>query len=521
MNWEILNKEKNLTAFEKILKNRGFALSDLENENTHDPYLFTDMARAVEKIKTAIKNKDRIMIFGDYDADGITGTAILFRILSNLGAQVSYRIPHREHDGYGLSEKFVDEFIKLDIKLLITVDCGISSGKEVGKALNNGIETIITDHHEIPKKTPDVYAIIHPKLEEKYPYKDLSGAGVALKLAQALQNDPLENYFDLAAIGTIADVMPLTGENRAIARKGLRQMSETSWSGLAALIKVSDVKKEDLINMESATVGYRLAPRLNAAGRISDPYISIKLLTTDDLAKTQEISQKLNDLNLERQASIKEILENIKYNADSDIIFAEGKWPKGLLGLIAGRISEKENRPVLAMSKSDGVVTGSARSPKYFDITAGLTRQHRFLKHYGGHKKAAGFSLQVDNLDSFKNAFLSDASKIEIEDKKIEVDCELDPKENLNELVSNLGKLRPFGEGNYEPKVLLRKLTIIESKKVGGEKHLKLRCKFGGKELSFIKFNNNLNVEKGDKIDTVCRINGGGDSLVVEDLKTL
>lgn len=520
MNWEILNKEKNLTAFEKILKNRGFTFSALENENTHAPALFTDMARAVKKIKTAIQNKDRIMIFGDYDADGITGTAILFRVLSTLGAKVSYRIPHRERDGYGLSEKFIDEFIKLNIKLLITVDCGISCEKEIAKALNNRIETIITDHHEIPVKIPNAYAVIHPKLEEKYPYKHLSGAGVAIKLAQALQDDQLENYFDLAAIGTIADVVPLTGENRAIARKGLRQMAKTSWPGLSALIRVSDVKYEDLVGLESSVVGYRLAPRLNAAGRILDPYISIKLLVTDDLKKTQEISRKLNDLNLERRNLIKKILENIKYNANSNIIFAEGKWPKGLLGLIAGKISEKENKPVLAMSKHNEVVTGSARSPKYFDITTHLTRQHKFLKHYGGHKKAAGFSLPAENLESFKQALTLDASETQIENKKIEIDCEIAPGENLNNLAANLSKLKPFGEGNSEPKVLLRELTIIEAKKVGStEKHLKLRCKFGSKEISCIKFNNELEIVKGNKIDAVCRINGK--DLVAEDLKTL
>src|SRR3989338_3619840 len=276
--WVIKNTDKSKTTFEKILSNRGMREVE-ELKNFHDPFLFLDMKRSSERIEKAVKDKERIIIFGDYDADGITAAAILIHTLKKMGANLSYRLPNRVTDGYGLSEKFIDEFIEKNIKLVVTVDCGISCGKEIKKAKESGIDVIITDHHTIPAKAPESsYATIHPKYKNsEYPFKELTGAGVALKLAQALiyrnlQEEEKEKFFfsllDLATIGTIADLGPLVDENKLIVKKGLEILANTKWHGLKKIKKLTNIKDGDRI--DPGKIGFQIAPRLNAAGRIGD-----------------------------------------------------------------------------------------------------------------------------------------------------------------------------------------------------------------------------------------------------------
>jgi len=470
--WDILNEDQNLSAFEKILKNR-----DLKPGKPED---FPDMEKAASRIKQAIKNQERIMVFGDYDADGITATAILVRALRELGAEVSYRIPHREKDGYGLSEKFIDQFIEAKVKLIITVDCGIACPNEVKKAHKNGIDTIVTDHHEIPLKPAKPYTIIHSD--------HLAGAGIAYRLTEALIGDA-QNYIDLAAIGTIADVVPLTYENRTIASLGLKQMAKTKWPGLKALKRVAQVNNTDLLDLDSDAVGYRIGPRINAAGRLSDPYLSLQLLISDD-EKAEKLAQQLNQINTQRQEFVRKILEDLEYDENQKIIFAVGDWPKGVLGLIAGRITEETNKPSIAMAEKEGIMTGSARSPEYFDITKALKQADKFLKEYGGHRKAAGLNLKEKNYSKFQEELIKTIDPIEIPPRKLQIDCELTPEEFTPETISKLEELKPFGEGNPAPCFLLRDVHLTEVKKVGAsENHLKLRGKFGDKSFSGIKFN--------------------------------
>ncbi len=473
--WQLLNEDKTLQAFEKILANR-----DLD-EKIRDPWDFSDMKKAVDRIKKAIGNKERIMIFGDYDADGITSAAILLRVLKEMGAEVSCRIPHREDDGYGLNMKFVDEFIKADVKLLITVDCGIACPHEIKKAEDNGIDTIVTDHHEVPLVPAEPYAIIHSR--------DLAGAGVAYKLACALLGDEAEKYIDLAAIGTIADVVPLTGENRVIATKGLKKMAETSWPGLEALIKVSQIDKKDFLELDSHTVGYRIGPRLNASGRLGDPYLSLKILISDD-EKVMSMVEQLNQINIDRQDLVRGILNDLKYDKNDSIIVIKGDWPKGVLGLISGRITEETGKPSVVLMEDGDMLTGSARSPEFFHITEAFQKLDEYLEEYGGHRKAAGLTFKKENFEIFSSKLKKMLSLDEIPPKTLKIDAQVEPSELGKDFYEKLESLKPYGEANAQPILKFENVLITKARIVGQKQnHLSIEGKFGQKDIKGILFN--------------------------------
>jgi len=485
--WEVKNASHGLSPFKKVLQNRDLNESDLGSEELHDPWGFPDMEKAVKRIKKAISSGERIMVFGDYDADGVTGTAIIVRALKELGAKVSYRIPHRENDGYGLSVGFIDEFIGLSVKLIITVDCGIACPVEIEKASFAGIDTIITDHHDIPLEPAKAYAILHAKIG--YTFRHLSGAGVAYKLVAGLLGTEAEKYLDLAAIGTVADIVPMLSENRAITRIGMQKMVHTKWPGLAALKKIAQIREEDLMSLDSDLIGYKLGPRINAAGRMDSPYISAQLLISDD-NDVGMLAEKLDSINRQRQELVGGIMDDLLYDGNDKIIFVIGAWPKGVLGLIAGRISEKSGRPAIAMSEKDGILTGSARSHEYFHITEAFKKVDSLLEEYGGHKKAAGLRMQSKNLDHFKAELQGLMQDIDIPPRKLVIDCALTPGELNYDLVQDLERLKPFGEQNPHPEFLLKGFNVKNTKMVGGDgKHLKIHGEFGGTELSAIRFN--------------------------------
>lgn len=521
-NWEILSQDPNLDTFEKILWNRGINIEDLDNEELLSPWLFPDMEKAVDRIREAVQKDERIMVFGDYDADGITGTVILYKALQELGAEVSCRLPHREKDGYGLHMDFIGEFIDLDIKLIITVDCGISSKKEIAKAKKAGIDVVVTDHHSIPEEAPKPYAIIHP---ENYTFKHLSGSGVAYKVAEALLGKKAHKFLDLAAIGTIADIVPLYGENRKIARLGLRKISETKWTGLKALKSVSQIRESDLHNMESETVGFKLAPRINAAGRLSDPYVALKLMISD--RKTAEsLAQELDWLNKERQDLVSDVIENLKYDNKEGIIVVVGDWPQGVSGLVAGRITEETNKPSLALTKNGDKLVGSARSPEYFNITDALHEAADFLEEYGGHAQAAGCTLKVKNLEAFKEKLNS--LPIEPTPRTLKIDCTISEEELGMDLYKSIARLKPFGEKNEKPVLLLENFKIKKAEMVGKDRnHLKIIGEFGGKAVPAIKFgaeNIDLKMLEDKEISLAASFNrddyaSQGFGLMIEDIK--
>lgn len=487
--WIIKNTDKNATILEKLLVNRNFrdhrSINNFLNpslKNLYNPFLLGDMTRAVERIKKAIAQNERIIIYGDYDVDGITSTAIVFRALTRLKANVSYRLPHRIEDGYGLNEKFIHEFAKLKVKLVITVDCGISCAKEISLAHSLGIDVVITDHHTIPKKPPtDAYAIIHPKHKNSlYPFSYLTGAGVALKLAYALLGEKAHEFMDLAALGTIADIAPLRDENRLIVKNGLQMLQNPKWHGLKHLKRYAGIEAGSKIDTHS--IEYRIAPRINAAGRISHPYYALRLLLQDDDGRQSDaLAKSLDQFNSQRQSitekSFKEAEEIFTHLPPQKILIAHNKnWHSGIIGLIAGKLSDKYKLPAIIMNDANGHIVGSARSPEYFNIIDAITSASKYLEHFGGHAAAAGFTLKKENLEKFIGAMKSCAKSFAPPDTEpvIEIDTEILPQEISFETLDIVQQFEPFGTGNPEPVFLLKNAAPFDIKTVGKNKdHLK------------------------------------------------
>jgi single-stranded-DNA-specific exonuclease len=495
--WIIRNSDEGKNTFEKILENRGL-LEDTDEKVLHDPFLFNDMKRAVARIKDAIEKKERIVIFGDFDVDGITGTAILVHVLKQLGATVSYRLPHRVDDGYGLSEKFIDELLEKDVKLLITTDCGISCEKEIEKAANNGMETIVTDHHTIPESgvPSKAIAILHPKdPKSEYPFEGLTGAGVALKLAQALMPDEesFSSLVDLAALGTVADLGPLKGENWYIVKRGLGNLMKTKLVGLKKIMDLADIKE-----MSSSSIGYRIAPRINAAGRIGNPYLALSLLLQEnDSENINKWGNELEALNTKRKEMTFEAQKQVETLINPEylpyIIMAESRhWHVGIIGLIAGRMAEKYMRPSIIMQDFGDTLVASARSRDSFNIIEAITKHKDLLMSFGGHAQAAGFSIKKENLSKFKKVMEKEAkAKLKNLDlkPKLEIDCKIDSSEINFNFIKELNELSPFGIGNSQPVFMLTGLEPQFIQQVGKEKqHLKFSTRINDKDVNSIAF---------------------------------
>lgn len=527
--WKVKNADKESSLLAKLLANRGLTDKDeIERflcpsfeRDFHDPFLMKDMKKAVARVGEAIEKSQRIMIFGDYDVDGITASAILMRALTKLGAAVSYRLPHRIEDGYGLREKFIKEFAKLDVKIVITVDNGISCANEIEIANALGIDVIITDHHTIPEKIPNAYAILHPKLPGAgYPFADLTGAGVALKLASALlktrmqnHDDEIKKLFDLACMGTIADLGSLRGENRYIVKEGLTVLENTRWPGLSRLKESAGIKGK--VNVHA--IGFLLGPRINAAGRISHPSEALKLLL-HDAAHSELLAQQLEKLNSKRQQMMVELM-GIAYNLaekqcnESIIIISHKDFHGGIIGLIAAKLSEKYFRPAIVMEERDEVFVGSCRSTPQINILEIVTAAKEFLTHFGGHAAAAGFDLPKMHAAQFIKKIKSHAKKIiKLGECKpvLLAECELKHDEISKKTVETLGWFEPFGHDNEAPLFVCRSLPVADFGIVGSEKnHLKIKFKTNGAYIDCIGFRlgEHLNVVKKAKtIDVICEI---------------
>lgn len=504
--WKLKNSDPNKSTIEKILENRG--LSSLEEElSFHDPFAFKDMEKAIERIQEAIDKKERIIIFGDYDVDGITSTAILFQTLKKLNATVSYRLPHRVNDGYGLSMKFIDEFVEKNIGLVITVDCGISCAAEVAAAKENGVDVIVTDHHRIPEKSPEAaVAIIHPKMHDsQYPYEELTGAGVALKLAQALidkfidsddKEEFLESLFDLASMGTVADLGPITGENKYIVKKGLEVMANTRWPGLSKLREQSGAHDREPSTVQ---IGFQLAPRINSAGRIGDPRLAFSLLVQEEGSeKLDQLSVALEKLNKERQEMTQlatdEAAAKIEQLSKVPDIIVESSpdWHVGILGLIASKLVEQYNRPAIILQDRGDFLTASTRSPHFFNVVEALSEFSDLLTTYGGHPQAAGFSLSKENFPALVGKMQDYASKkIANTDTKavLEIDCEIPSDDLTLEFLDEMEKLSPFGVANQRPRFLLKDFKPHFPKTVGkNSDHLKFAVEINRNLQNVIAF---------------------------------
>lgn len=502
-----------LTAYppvvRQILFNRGIAtpaeaeafLSAQPNYNT-DPFQMKDMRVAVDRIQTALANREPVAIYGDYDVDGVTATALLVQALRTLGADVREYIPNRFDEGYGLNNEALTTLANDGVKLVITVDCGVRSPDEARHARDVGLDLIISDHHEPSGTLPEALAVLNPKQDgDSYPEKYLAGVGIAYKIAEALLRDlqpsnlQLENYLDLVALGTVADLAPLTGENRVLVRKGLTQMRETTRQGLFSLANVAGA---DLKKANAQTIGFTLGPRLNASGRLESALASFHLLTTTDVKEAGDLALKLNQQNLERQKLTREIQTQAEALAlegekDSLLLFAvHPEFNHGVVGLAASRLTETYYRPAIVGHYGDETTRCSCRSIPEFHITHALDECADLLVRHGGHAAAAGFTVRNENLFELVNRLQSIATR-ELGKRDLRLSLSADaevPLSQLNfELLKQLEGLQPTGYGNPEPVFISRGVKVQSARTVGADaKHLKLSLTDGRFTLDAIGF---------------------------------
>lgn len=503
-------------ALAQVLINRGIKTPGEVKDfvapsvkNMLDPFAIDGISTALNVIDAARKNSTRVLVHGDYDTDGVTATAIMVEALRRFGLEVFYYIPNRFQDGYGFNVPAVRKAKDMGAGLIITVDCGISSFEATEYAKEQGIGVIITDHHEPAKETvtedgvvrplPGAAAVINPKLSSPG-VSDLSGAGVALKVAQALtNNDPCHEFLDLAALGTLADSVPLMGENRIIVKEGLARIKEGGRPGIKALKAVSRL---DDRYVKAGTLCFTVVPRINAAGRISDAseVVDLLLLTSED--KAMDIAASLERKNSERQRIEEnvytEALEQLNRRGYGAAIVLSGEdWHEGVIGIVAARIAEKFYRPAFVFSIKGDVAKGSARSTPEFDIYRGLTESRNILISFGGHKGAAGLKLKVSDMDSFEKA-IADAVRRQVNDftPTLRIDADISLRDVNFNLIKELQMLEPFGAGNSEPVFGSRDLEVINPRVVGNN-HLKMKLKCHSQVMDAIGF------EMGDFCKTV------------------
>lgn len=509
------------------------------SQDIHDPFLFLDMGKAVERVFRAVESGEKIVVHGDYDADGVCSALIMITILEAMGADVQVYIPHRELEGYGLNMQTVLELGKNSVNLIITTDCGISNRAEIKKAAELGMDVIITDHHAEPPELPEAaLAIIDPHLaREKYPFQELSGAGVAFKFVQAILksqkvresenqrvaiSDPeaFEKWLlDLAAIATITDIMPLLGENRTLVKYGLLVLNKTHRLGLKKLIESLGLNKNK--DLDAKNVAFQIGPRLNAAGRIDHANQAYELLKTNDEKEVQNLVDALNKTNESRQSLSERVTSEAKAQIGEEIgeekaLFALGEgWPVGIVGLVAGKIADKFSRPTFVMTDREGIIMGSGRSIPEFDIMEGLREVKEFLSHYGGHAGACGFTLKnKKDLKKFKKILQKFAEKklagLELA-PTLNIDAEVKLEKITWELFELLEKFAPFGRANERPRYLGRGLTVENFESVGANgNHLRMNLsQENGQKKKFIGFCFGEWCQKlkvGDKIDVVFEV---------------
>jgi single-stranded-DNA-specific exonuclease len=481
-----------------VLVRRGYA--DLEDARLflegalpgHDPFALGDMRAAVETIAAAVEAGARICIHGDYDADGICATALAVLLLRELGADVSWHLPSRFEEGYGLNADTLTRLAEEGFELVVTVDCGITAVAEVEHARSLGLEVVVTDHHRPAEEFP-ACPVVAP-LKGRYPFAGLCGTGVVWKLAQALlgaEHPFLDRHLDIVALATVADVVPLVDENRALALLGLRRLAQTQKPGLRALMRVGHV---DPAAIDESSIGFRLAPRINAAGRLCRPEAALALLLTDDDDEAMTLARELEDLNGERQAVEQRILREAvaeveswpesRRNRRGYVVSGEG-WHEGVIGIVASRLVEKYNRPVVLIAGSDDEWKGSGRSVPAFDLHGGLAACAGHLARFGGHRAAAGLTIERDRIETFAGAFAAHADAA-LSDEDLQPVTRVDaivPGATLNlGLCTELGRLAPFGIGNPGVVLLVDGCELAALSTVGDGKHLRFRVRQRGRD---------------------------------------
>jgi single-stranded-DNA-specific exonuclease len=459
-------------------------------DHLHDPLLLTDMERATARVLKAVENREKILVWGDYDVDGTTGTVVLRKALEMIGGETGFHVPHRFTEGYGLNIPELEKAREEGFSLVITVDCGSTSFEPIAWAKEHGLDVIVTDHH-LTKDTglPDAYAVVNPNRTDcDYPDKNLAGVGVAFKLAHSLlrekgREDTVPHFLKVVAIGTIADVMKLTGENRAIVAVGLNDLPSTVNYGLKALIEVADCRDE----MTSYDIGFRIAPRINAAGRMDAARHVVELFEASDFQGARKLAEYLNRKNIERQKLQKDITERAflsAMEAGTDgvrfVVTAGEGWHRGVIGLAASRIAEKLHRPAIVISVEDGMGHGSARSIPDYHLLNGLDTCADLFEQYGGHAAAAGMQIRPEKIGELSERLNQHATETIPEESlipEVRIDAPVSSRTLGLELTEDLKRLEPFGQGNPKPVFSTPGLVLQDDPWVMKEKHLKLKLR--------------------------------------------
>ena len=484
-----------LTA--KILSNRNILGKEMDyndirkflnptRNDFYDPFLLPDMEKAIDRIEEAITKNEKILIYGDYDADGITSTTLLTKFFKDIGINVENYIPNRLTEGYGLNNKAIDKIKEKGTKLIITVDCGITSIKEIEYAKKLGIDVIITDHHEPSEEIPKAIAIIDAKRKNnKYPFNQLAGCGIAFKLTQALsikrnlnENIYLKNL-DIVAIGTISDLVPIVDENRVIVKLGLMLLKQTKNIGLKLLLKKSQIKEID-----STSISFGITPRINAAGRLGNQYDSLELFITENYEKAENLAEKLNSYNLERQKIGNKIYEEallqLKDKENNCIILGKENWHHGIIGIVSSKITEKFYKPSILVCFEGEKAIGSGRSIEGFDLYKAISSSKQYLSAFGGHTMACGLSLLKKDFEKFKSSvekYTNEKLDLSKQEQKIIIDYIIKDYDLEIDKIKELSILKPYGEQNPEPIIMYQNLEIIGIRTLSENKHIKLLLK--------------------------------------------
>ena len=478
------------------------AFLETDPAKLHDPMLLPDMAKARDTIRRAIEQGKKIAVFGDYDVDGVTSTCVMTRVLRSLGADVRHYIPDRLSEGYGLSMGAMDRLAQDGIGLIVTVDSGVSAFEEIARARELGMEVVVTDHHECREELPDANAVVNPKrADSTYPFAELAGVGVAFKLACALAGDGqqravLEQYADLVALGTVADVMLLVGENRIIVAAGLRRMAETQNVGLSMLLHESGQQGKRLT---ASTISFILAPRINAAGRLGHADMAAELFLTDDPRRAQTLAMALCEQNKQRQATENQILEQAlqklrrEYDPleDQVIVLAGEDWHHGVIGIVSSRICDRYACPTVLIALEDGIGKGSGRSVKGFNLYEALCDSAPLLERFGGHELAAGLTIREENIQQFhENMEASAREHVNPQELMpiLHIDCPIAPEFISTEATRGLDVLEPFGMGNPQPVFSMCDLLVEEITPISSDRHVRLTLSKDGQTYTAMLF---------------------------------
>lgn len=515
-----------------------------ENKDFSDPFLMKDMDKAVERITKAVENGEKICVYGDYDADGVTSTSLLYSYLrDSLGADVMFYIPTRTGEGYGMNKGAVDKIHSLGVTLIITVDNGISAREEIDYANSLGIDTVITDHHMPSGAIPKAVAVVNAhQQDDKSPFKDFSGVGVAFKLVMAIEGEYadvdslLENFSDIATLGTIGDIVPLVGENRTLVKNGLRHIQNSDRIGINAMKQESGIAEKEI---NSSNVAFTLVPRINAGGRLGSSEKSVNLLLTEDEDEAVTIADKLGMDNRERQSIEKEILASIDEEVrrtpnivnDKILVFAGKGWHQGVVGIAASRIKEIYDKPTIIIGiDDDGVARGSGRSVEGFSLCDAVFACSEHLTHYGGHPMAVGISLEKEKINDFRKAINAYCKDIKMPYNILHIDCKLNPNQLDLSILDCLSYIEPCGASNPSPIFGLYNMTVIATKEIGNGKHMRVTLSRGQGQVPVyaVYFNHNFqscSYRNGDIVDVAVSLdrniyNGQENlSVIIKDIK--